>query len=45
MRAGFGGMEPIHLMRLAIPAMLASVLGIQTLFTSFLIGLIDSRRD
>jgi hypothetical protein len=45
MRTGFGGMEPIHLMRLAIPAMLASVLGIQTLFTSFLIGLIDSRRD
>jgi hypothetical protein len=45
MRTGFGGMEPISLMRLAIPAVLASVLGIQTLFTSFLIGLIDNGRD
>lgn len=43
--AGFGAMEPVQLMRLAIPAMLATVLGLQTVFTSFLIGLIDSRQD
>lgn len=38
---GFGPMEPVMLMRLAIPAMLATLLGAQTVFTSFLIGLID----
>nr|AGU10029.1 Glycosyl transferase family 2 [uncultured organism] len=43
--AGFGAMEPVRLMRLAIPAMLGTVLGLQTVFTSFLIGLIDSRQD
>lgn len=42
---GFGPMRPVPLMRLAIPAMLATVLGLQTVFTSFLIGLVDSRRD
>lgn len=42
--AGFGAMEPVQLMRLAIPAMLATVLGLQTIFTSFLIGLIDGRQ-
>ena len=42
-RAGFGAMEPVQLMRLAIPAMLATVLGLQTVFTSFLIGLVDTR--
>jgi hypothetical protein len=44
-RAGFGPMEPVHLMRLAIPTMVASVIGLQTMFTSFLIGLIDTRSD
>ncbi|WP_242096535.1 glycosyltransferase family 2 protein [Sphingomonas sp. CROZ-RG-20F-R02-07] len=44
-RNGFGPMEPVHLMRMAIPAMLATVLGVQTVFTSFLIGLIDPQHD
>ena len=44
-RAGFGAMDPVHLMRLAIPTMLATVLGVQTVFASFLIGLIDGQRD
>ena len=44
-RSGFGAMEPVQLMRIAIPTMLATVIGLQTLFTSFLIGLIDTRRD
>lgn len=42
---GFGPMDPYGLMRHAIPAMVAAVLGLQTIFTSFLIGLIGSRRD
>lgn len=42
--AGFGPMDPVTLMRLAIPAMLGVLIGMQTVFTSFLIGLID-RRD
>jgi hypothetical protein len=41
--AGFGPMQPLKLMRLAIPAVLASVIGLQTVFTSFLVGLIDTR--
>jgi hypothetical protein len=41
MRAGFGEMEPLTMMRLAIPAVLATVIGLQTMFTSFLIGLVD----
>lgn len=44
-RAGFGPMEPVHLMRLAIPTMVACVIGLQTMFTSFLIGLIDTRTE
>lgn len=44
-RADFGPMEPVRMMRLAIPAMLASVLGLQLVFASFLIGLVDARRD
>lgn len=44
-RAGFGPMEPVGLMRLAIPSVLASVVGLQLVFASFLIGLIDSGRD
>ena len=43
--AGFGPMQPLKLMRLAIPAVLASVIGLQTVFSSFLVGLIDTRRD
>jgi len=43
--AGFGAMEPVRLMRLAIPSMLGTVLGLQAIFTSFLIGLIDRRDD
>lgn len=43
-RAGFGPMDPTHQIRLAVPAMLATVLGLQAVFTSFLIGLVD-RRD
>lgn len=42
-RAGFGPMEPLHMMRFGIPTVLATVLGLQSVFTSFLIGLIDSR--
>ena len=44
-RAGFGAMEPLLMMRLAIPAVLATLLGVQTVFVSFLIGLIDPRQD
>ncbi|MEN2786859.1 glycosyltransferase family 2 protein [Sphingomonas qilianensis] len=40
---GFGPMDGIALMRLAIPAMVATLLGLQTVFTSFLIGLVDTR--
>ncbi len=43
MHADFGAMDPVVLMRMTIPAMLATVLGLQTVFTSFLIGLIDPR--
>lgn len=39
--AGFGPMNPYGLMRGAIPSMVAGVLGLQVVFTSFLIGLID----
>jgi len=41
---GFGAMVPTALMRLAIPAVLATVIGVQTVFTGFLIGLVDSPR-
>jgi hypothetical protein len=44
-RADFGAMEPVGLMRVAIPSMLLSVLGLQAVFASFLIGLIDDPRD
>lgn len=40
---GFGAMDGVALMRLAIPAMVAPLLGLQTVFTSFLIGLVDTR--
>lgn len=43
-RAGFGPMDTAHQIRLAVPAMLATVLGLQAVFTSFLVGLLD-RRD
>ena len=43
-RADFGAMVPEAMMRLAIPTMAATVAGLQTVFTSFLIGLIDMRR-
>ncbi|WP_236547753.1 glycosyltransferase family 2 protein [Sphingomonas sp. AX6] len=42
--AGFGPMNPYALMRGAIPSMAAAVLGLQIVFTSFLIGLIDPRQ-
>lgn len=42
---GFGAMDGVALMRLAIPAMVATLLGLQTVFTSFLIGLIDTRTE
>lgn len=42
--AGFGPMDPYGLMRSAIPSMVAGVLGLQIVFTSFLIGLIDPRQ-
>ena len=41
--AGFGPLDPVATMRLAIPSMLATLLGLQTVFTSFLVGLIDGR--
>lgn len=40
----FGGTNPAEFMRGAIPAMLATCLGLQTVFTSFLIGLLDQSR-
>jgi hypothetical protein len=40
---GFGAMNGIALMRLSIPTMVATLLGLQTVFTSFLIGLVDTR--
>lgn len=44
-RAGFGAMDGAGLMRLAIPAMLAVLLGAQMVFGSFLVGLIDGERN
>lgn len=43
-RAGFGPMDTASMMRVAIPAVVATVIGIQGVFTSFLIGLIDTKR-
>jgi hypothetical protein len=43
-RADFGPMDPTAQIRAAVPAMLATVLGLQLVFTSFLVGLVD-RRD
>lgn len=42
-RADFGPMDTVQQVRLAVPAMLATVLGLQTIFSGFLIGLIDRR--
>lgn len=42
---GFGPMNPYSLMRGAIPSMAAAVLGLQIVFTSFLVGLIDPRQN
>lgn len=42
--SGFGGQEPAQLMRLAIPAVLATCLGVQAVMTSFFVGLLDEGR-
>jgi len=41
---GFGDMNPARLMRLTIPSMLLSCLGLQTVVTAFFIGLMDQPR-
>jgi len=38
---GFGDMEPVTLMRVAIPSMLLCCLGVQTAVTTFFAGLLD----
>jgi hypothetical protein len=43
-RAGFGPLDPSHGMRLVVPAMLLSTLGIQTLFASFFLSILGLRR-
>ena len=45
LQAGLGAMNPFGLMRAAIPAMVAGVLGLQLVFTSFLIALVDLPRS
>ena len=40
----FGDMDPVRLMRLTIPAMLASCLGVQMIVLAFFIGLLDQPR-
>jgi glycosyltransferase involved in cell wall biosynthesis len=42
--SGFGGLNPAALMRLTIPSMLLSCLGLQTVVTAFFIGLLDQPR-
>lgn len=42
--AGFGPLDATATMRLAIPSTLSILAGLQLVFTSFLIGLIDARR-
>lgn len=42
--AGFGPLDAVATMRLAIPSTLAILAGLQLAFTSFLLGLIDARR-
>jgi len=41
---GYGPTEPAELMRLAIPAMLATCLGVQIVITSFFVALLDQPR-
>ncbi len=41
---GFGGMNPAALMRLTIPSMLLSCLGVQTVVTAFFTGLLEQPR-
>jgi glycosyltransferase involved in cell wall biosynthesis len=43
-RHDFGGMNPAELMRLAIPSMLLSCVGLQTVVTAFFVGLLDQPR-
>jgi glycosyltransferase involved in cell wall biosynthesis len=40
-RSGFGAMDPAQLMRLTIPAALLGVAGLQAMFTSFFLFLLD----
>jgi len=42
--SGFGPMNGAQQIRLAVPAMTACVLGLQAVFGSFLVGLLDTRR-
>ena len=42
--SGFGPMNGAQQIRLAVPAMAASVLGLQAIFASFLVGLLDTGR-
>ena len=42
--SGFGGLNPAALMRLTIPSMVLSCVGLQTAVTAFFIGLLDQPR-
>lgn len=41
---GFGGMDPVALMRLTIPSMLLGCVGLQAVVTAFFIGLMEQTR-
>lgn len=43
-QSGFGNLDPAALMRLTIPSMLLSCVGLQTVVTAFFIGLLDQPR-
>lgn len=43
-RSGFGDLDPSALMRLTIPSVLLSCIGLQTVVTAFFVGLLDQPR-
>jgi cellulose synthase/poly-beta-1,6-N-acetylglucosamine synthase-like glycosyltransferase len=43
-RAGFGGLQPAHTLRIIIPAVTAMIIGMQTVFSSFFLGVLGLRR-
>jgi len=44
MERGFGALDPRQTMRIVIPAVTVMILGIQTVFAFFLIGVLSIRR-